>query len=145
MERGRKLSILWGWSRTHKRKNLFKLHTCHIYLPRRLSASQLACIIKQVIFLYLWCFMVLKFGCILKQPVNAHVISLPLGSTPRPTRGIVKSVQQTWGISPGVGESCKTKSPGWSVFQQKISLPSPSHMRWKTFWALPGNDFNKLY
>ena len=29
---------------------------------------------------------------ILKQPANAHVISLPLGLT---TRGIVKSVQQT--------------------------------------------------
>ena len=40
-----KQNILWEWP--YRKKELLKLHTCLIYRPRRLSASELACIIKQ--------------------------------------------------------------------------------------------------
>ena len=75
---------------------------------------------------------------------TAHLIGLSVGSNPRPNRGIVKSVEQTWGISPGVGESCKTKSHGWGVFQQKISLPSPSHMKRETFFSAVWERFQQI-
>ena len=49
----------------------------------------------------------------------AHVIGLPRGWTPGPTRGIVKWVEQSSGFPSGVVEFNKTMSPGQVVINEK--------------------------
>ena len=71
------------------------------------------------------------YGILLSQnaatlTTYAHVIGLPRGWTPGPTRGIVKWVEQSSGFPSGVVEFNKTMSPGSSGYQRKIPLISTS-------------------
>ena len=51
-------------------------------------------------------------------------ISLSQGLNPRPTRGIVKHMEQSWQFPSGVGWFCETNSPG-QIFLSRKSLSYP--------------------